>query len=303
MPPPRSTIATTFSPDGKTLASTHGDNIVKIIDCHTGSCLKVLTGHRRTPWVVRSHPMHPEILASRSLDHEVRIWDANTAECIGSHDFYRPIASIAFHAKGELLVVASGHKLYAWHYSRRGETSSPTIILKTRRSLRAVHFAPRGAPVLFSAEVNDLDSSDSSMTRAISPGYLHYPPPAVFWRIFILVTFEFLGNVKSKERVVRTNVHGNITIKNSTDKGREERYTLWFYPSVDFHKYSILLTESHVIFYVDDVPIGLFMSTKAIGNYFITSPMYVYGSIWDKARCCCGGWDAYSVLSVQWKFA
>ena len=143
MPPSRSTTTTTFNPDRKTLASMHGDRIVKIIDCHTIGCLKVLTSHRRTPWVVRSHPVHPEILASGSLDYEVHIWDANTAECIGSRDFYHPIASIAFHAKGELLVVASRHKLYVQHYSRRWETSSPTIILKIRRSLRVVHFLLR----------------------------------------------------------------------------------------------------------------------------------------------------------------
>ncbi|XP_077229920.1 uncharacterized protein LOC143862725 [Tasmannia lanceolata] len=181
VPPPRSTIAAAFSADGKTLASTHGDHTVKIIDCQTGRCLKVLSGHRRTPWVVRFHPLHPEILASGSLDHEVRLWDANTAECIGSRDFYRPIASIAFHAQGELLAVASGHKLYIWHYNRRGETSSPTIVLKTRRSLRAVHFHPHAAPFLLTAEVNDLDSPDSPMTLATSPGYLHYPPPAVLF--------------------------------------------------------------------------------------------------------------------------
>jgi hypothetical protein len=29
-----------------------GDHTVKIIDCQTGNCLKVLMGHRRTPWVV-----------------------------------------------------------------------------------------------------------------------------------------------------------------------------------------------------------------------------------------------------------
>lgn len=91
---------------------------------------------------VRFHPMHPEILASGSLDHEVRLWDAKTAECLGSRDFCtshsnnfcdfrsvvltliiymcscptftladRPIASLAFHAEGELLAVACGHKV------------------------------------------------------------------------------------------------------------------------------------------------------------------------------------------------
>ncbi|XP_071940683.1 uncharacterized protein [Coffea arabica] len=180
LPPPRSTIAAAFSPDGKTLASTHGDHTVKIIDCQTGKCLKVLSGHRRTPWVVRFHPLYPDLLASGSLDHEVRLWDAKTAECIGSRDFYRPIASIAFHARGEFLAVASGHKLYIWHYNRRAETSPPTIVLKTRRSLRAVHFHPYAAPFLLTAEVNDLDSTDSSMTLATSPGYLRYPPPTVY---------------------------------------------------------------------------------------------------------------------------
>ncbi|KAJ0113026.1 hypothetical protein Patl1_01671 [Pistacia atlantica] len=243
LPPPRSTIAAAFSPDGRTLASTHGDHTVKIIDCQTGNCLKVLSGHRRTPWVVsfdvcyhclrnwkrqsgrditidlvfltldvsarfefvssRFHPLRPEILASGSLDHEVRLWDANTSECIGSRDFCnpldscsgyfcnnRPIASIAFHAEGGLLAVASGHKLYIWPYNDRGEASSPIIVLKTRRSLRAVHFHPHAAPFLLTAEVNDLDSSDSSMTRATSPGYLRYPPPAVF-----------VANAQSSDRV------------------------------------------------------------------------------------------------------
>ncbi|KAI3506886.1 hypothetical protein L1887_21501 [Cichorium endivia] len=180
MPSPRSTIAAAFSSDGKILASTHGDHTVKIINCQTGKCLKVLSGHRRTPWVVRFHPLRPEILASGSLDHEVRLWNANTSECIVSRDFYRPIASIAFHAEGELLAVAAGHKLYLWQYSNRGETSAPAIVLRTRRSLRAVHFHPHSAQLLLTAEVNDLDSSDSTMAEATSLGYLQYPPPAVY---------------------------------------------------------------------------------------------------------------------------
>ncbi|KAI9122180.1 hypothetical protein K1719_006869 [Acacia pycnantha] len=179
-PPPRSTIAAAFSSDGKVLASTHGDHTVKIIDCENGRCLKVLMGHRRTPWVVRFHPLQPQILASGSLDQEVCLWDVMTSKCLFFYRFYRPIASIAFHANGEVLAVASGHKLYMWPYNKRGEESSPTLVLRTRRSLRAVHFHPHAAPYLLTAEVNDIDSSDSIMTKATTLGYLQYPPPAVF---------------------------------------------------------------------------------------------------------------------------
>ncbi|KAL0748499.1 hypothetical protein Bca101_030501 [Brassica carinata] len=174
---PKSTIAAAFSSDGKTLASTHGDHTVKIIDFQTGNCLRVLTGHHRTPWVVRFHPRDSEIVASGSLDQNVRLWNATTSECIKSHDFRKPIASMAFHAEDELLAVASGHKLHMWHYNGSGEESTPVVVLKTRRSLRAVHFHPHGAPFLMTAEVSEIDPLDSSMSIATSVGHLRYPPP------------------------------------------------------------------------------------------------------------------------------
>ncbi len=48
-----------------------GDHTVKITCCATGKCLRVLEGHRRTPWVVRFHPSDSSLLASGSLDHQV----------------------------------------------------------------------------------------------------------------------------------------------------------------------------------------------------------------------------------------
>lgn len=50
---------------------------------------------------VRFHPFYPEILASGSLDHEVRLWDANTAECIGSRDFCNYLYGFPYLAFGE----------------------------------------------------------------------------------------------------------------------------------------------------------------------------------------------------------
>lgn len=42
-------------------------------------------------------------------------------------------------------------QLYIWNYDKR---LPPNIILKTRRSLRAVHFHPHAAPFLLTAEVS-----------------------------------------------------------------------------------------------------------------------------------------------------
>ena len=44
--------------------------------------------------------------------------------------------------------------MYIWKYNQEGLTKPvPVVVLKTRRSLRAVHFHPQGAPLLLSAEV------------------------------------------------------------------------------------------------------------------------------------------------------
>ena len=51
-----STISIAFAPDGKTMASTHGDHTVKITCCVTGKLLQTLVGHPRTPWTVKYHP-------------------------------------------------------------------------------------------------------------------------------------------------------------------------------------------------------------------------------------------------------
>lgn len=152
-PPPRSTIALSYNCDGTLLASTHGDHTVKLSCCATGKLVRVLSGHRRTPWVVRFHPRKPSLLASGSLDHEVRLWDANTGQCIARHTFGKPIASLAFHVCADVLAIGCGHKLYMWEYAAQGKL--PVIVLKTRRSMRAVHFHPHGLPIVLTAEVQD----------------------------------------------------------------------------------------------------------------------------------------------------
>lgn len=55
--------------------------------------------------------------------------------------------------------------------------------------------------------------------------------------------FEFLGNVAGKPWRFQTNFYGN----GSTARGREERYQLWFDPTKQFHRYSILWTSNNIM--------------------------------------------------------
>ena len=55
--------------------------------------------------------------------------------------------------------------------------------------------------------------------------------------------FEFLGNLEGKPWRFQTNLYGN----GSTNRGREERYRLWFDPSKEFHRYSILWTANKTV--------------------------------------------------------
>nr|XP_043626347.1 probable xyloglucan endotransglucosylase/hydrolase protein 28 [Erigeron canadensis] len=109
------------------------------------------------------------------------------------------------------------------------------------------------------------------------------------------VDFEFLGNIRGKEWRIQTNIYGN----GSTNVGREERYGLGFDPTDDFHEYSILWTQSHIIFYVDDVPIREIKRTESMGGDFPSKPMTLYATIWDASEWATNG----GKYKVNYKYA
>ncbi|KAI3906470.1 hypothetical protein MKX01_029085 [Papaver californicum] len=107
----------------------------------------------------------------------------------------------------------------------------------------------------------------------------------IFERNHDELDFEFLGNIRGKDWKIQTNVYGN----GSTDVGREERYGLWFDPSQDFHHYSILWTQSHIIFYVDDIAIREVERSEGMGGDFPSKPMSLYATIWDGSAWATNG--------------
>ncbi|KAF8090696.1 hypothetical protein N665_0469s0031 [Sinapis alba] len=92
------------------------------------------------------------------------------------------------------------------------------------------------------------------------------------------VDFEFLGNRTGEPYIVQTNV-----FKNGTGN-REMRHSLWFDPTEDYHSYSILWNNHQLVFFVDRVPIRVYMnSDKVPNNDFFPNqkPMYLFSSIWN----------------------
>ena len=96
-----------FSPDGKTLASGGGDNVIHLWDIGTGKRKMTLVGH--THWVF-SLAFSPDgkTLASGSVDSDIRLWDPHTGEpkkTLTGHGNW--VRSIAFSSDGKTLVSGS----------------------------------------------------------------------------------------------------------------------------------------------------------------------------------------------------
>ena len=96
-----------FSPDGKTLASGGGDNVIHLWDIGTGKRKMTLTGH--THWVF-SLAFSPDgkTLASGSVDSDIRLWDPHTGahkKTLAGHGNW--VRSIAFSSDGKTLVSGS----------------------------------------------------------------------------------------------------------------------------------------------------------------------------------------------------
>ncbi len=96
-----------FSPDGKTLASGGGDNVIHLWDIGTGKRKMTLVGH--THWVF-SLAFSPDgkTLASGSVDSDIRLWDPHTGEpkkTLTGHGNW--VRSIAFSPDGKTLVSGS----------------------------------------------------------------------------------------------------------------------------------------------------------------------------------------------------
>ncbi|KAG0628765.1 hypothetical protein M758_1G051700 [Ceratodon purpureus] len=111
------------------------------------------------------------------------------------------------------------------------------------------------------------------------------------------IDMEFLGVRPGQPYVVQTNIYAD----GSTGTGREERFHLWFDPTVDFHNYSILWTYHHIVFFIDDIPIRRYVNRPEQGIQYPAKPMNAYATIWDGSTWATEG-GQYHVNYTQGPF-
>lgn len=94
------------------------------------------------------------------------------------------------------------------------------------------------------------------------------------------IDFELLGHEKSKQWALQTNVYGN----GSVGTGREEKFNLWFDPTEEFHEYSIIWNDHHIVFLVDNIPVREVFHSEAMAGAYPSKPMSLYSTIWDGSQ-------------------
>lgn len=179
----KSTFIMTFSPDGRRVASTHGDHRIYICDLNTGKLLDTLEGHPKTPWCLAWHPINTDILASGCLAGEVRVWDLKTKACESwtnstsnnNNHNNNIITSLDFHPKERILVIATNNTVNFWDWGK----SEPFARVETshqRENVKFVVFDSTGTKLI--TGINNLPkfvscNSESFQSRIIDNFITH----------------------------------------------------------------------------------------------------------------------------------
>ena len=131
-----------FSPDGKTLVSASGDEIVKLWDAGSGVLLQTLEGHSDSVYAVAFSP-DGKTLASASGDKTVKLWDAGSGVLLQTLEGHKySVNAVAFLPDGKTLASASDDNTVKLWDAGSG------VLLQTLEghssSVRAVAFSPDG---------------------------------------------------------------------------------------------------------------------------------------------------------------
>ena len=109
-----------FHPLGHRLATSSGDNSIKIWDFSRGSCVQTLNEHTHGIWSV-SWYWGGDHLASGSQDHHIKLWDVETGTCLSTlRGHSEAVTCVQFLPYSQLILSCSADKRVALWDGRNG---------------------------------------------------------------------------------------------------------------------------------------------------------------------------------------
>ncbi len=124
-----------FSPDGKRLASTSHDRLVRVTDVADTSVVKELSlvgGAQAVAWSPSGRYLATGTLTGKDL----RVWDTNTWEShvVPDHDLGEVIYSVTFSPDGRYFAASGAGGVTVWHFDQAAQKAET----QTRMGLRRV---------------------------------------------------------------------------------------------------------------------------------------------------------------------
>jgi WD40 repeat protein len=167
-------VGSTFSPDGKYLATSDTKGDIQIWEAGTLAKYSQCQGHHHWTWAVSFSP-NSQYLASASDDYTVKLWDVASGECLYTYTGHSySVNTVAFSPDGQTIASSSqDHTIRIWR-TLPGELEPCQQVLTGHSSrVWSIAFSPDGQQLISGGEDRTLRVWNIATGNCLTVGDAH----------------------------------------------------------------------------------------------------------------------------------